>query len=112
MPKRPFSIGLNERLEDPEYATAYLNAALEDSPEGFLLALRDVADARRMSLVARSAQVNRENLYRMLSEKGNPRLNKLSAVLRSLGLKLNVVPSTRTQPPFRPAPARRRTRTT
>ena len=38
---------LRENLQDPEYAAEYLNAAIEDGDEKvFLLALRDVADAR------------------------------------------------------------------
>jgi len=37
--------------------------------------------------------VNRESLYRMLSEKGNPRLSSLSAVLGSIGLRLQIAPS-------------------
>ena len=41
---------LLERLRDPAQATAYLNAALEDEhEETFLLALRDVAAARRLT---------------------------------------------------------------
>src|SRR5258708_3326049 len=36
MPKRsrPYEIGLNERLRDPNYAVGYLNAMWEDSVEG------------------------------------------------------------------------------
>ena len=38
---------LLERLEDPEEAVAYLNAALEEEdPRMFLVALRNVADAQ------------------------------------------------------------------
>src|SRR5713101_2526455 len=75
MPKRsrPYEVGLNERLRDPNYAVGYLNAMWEDSVEGFLLALRQVAPAREgMAELADSAGLNRENLYRMLSEEGNP----------------------------------------
>lgn len=40
---------LLERLRDPEYATGYLNAVLEESDEAaFQLALRDVAEAQQM----------------------------------------------------------------
>ncbi|MCI0382310.1 MAG: hypothetical protein L0207_04590 [Chlamydiae bacterium] len=38
---------LLEQLQDPEEATAYLNAALhDDDPHVFLLALRDIAEAK------------------------------------------------------------------
>lgn len=78
-------------LKDPEYCARYLSAALRDSREGFLVALRDVVEARQgMAKVARDAGVNRENLYRLLSEGGNPRLSSLSSVLEALGLQLLV----------------------
>ena len=85
---------LRERLQDPEYAAEYLNAVLEDEENSddavFLLALRNVAEAFQMSSVAEEAGVNRENLYRMLSSKGNPTLNSLFAVLKALGLRFSV----------------------
>ena len=80
---------LLEDLKDPSYATHYLSAAYADSPEAFLIALRDVADAQMgMKRLAVEAGVNRENLYRMLSEDGNPRLNSLRAVLNALEVKV------------------------
>lgn len=83
---------LMERLRDPEFAMEYLRAALEegDMPEVFLLALRRVAESRGMSRLAREAHLNRENLYRMLGEKGNPELGSLCALLDALGLRLSV----------------------
>lgn len=56
----------------------------------FLLALRDVAEARGMTQVARTANLNRENLYRMLTSNGNPQLSSLNALLHSLGLRLAI----------------------
>jgi probable addiction module antidote protein len=84
---------LLESLADANEAAAYLNAALEDGDnEVFLLALRNVADARvgGMSKLAEETGLNRESLYRMLSENGNPELNSLSRLLQALGLKLAV----------------------
>jgi len=78
-------------LLDPAEAAEYLNAALEDgSQEVFLMALKDVAKARGLSEIARESKLNRENLYRVLSEKGNPKLKSLNSVLHSAGLKLSV----------------------
>lgn len=69
----------------------YLNAALaENDREFFLLALRDIADARGFSKVAQDTLLNRENLYRMLSATGNPQLSSLNALLKSIGLRLAV----------------------
>lgn len=83
--------GLKAALLDPEEAAAYLNAALEeDDPEVFLLALRHVAEARGFTQLAQDTALNRENLYRMLSPTGNPKLTSLNAVLHSLGLRLAV----------------------
>lgn len=90
-PSVPYEDGLKEDLVDPTDALAYLNAALEDgSQEVFLLALRDVAEARGITKIAREALLNRESLYRTLSERGNPRLSSLRALLDALGLKLAI----------------------
>jgi probable addiction module antidote protein len=87
----PYEDGLKNQLTDPTEAVAYLNAALEENDqEVFLLALRDVAEARGFSQLAKETQLNRENLYRMLSNKGNPQLSSLNAILKSLGLRLAV----------------------
>src|SRR5690242_6212978 len=79
-------------LKDPKEAAEYLNASLEDQdPRVFLLALRDVADAHGgVGAVSRTARLNRESLYRMLSKTGNPSLESLAAVLGACGLRLAV----------------------
>ncbi|MEL6929706.1 MAG: addiction module antidote protein, partial [Cyanobacteria bacterium J06600_6] len=79
-------------LKDPDEAREYLNAALEDeNPEVFLLALRDVVEAKSsMSEVAKGTNRNRESLYKTLSEKGNPQLNSVKSILSNLGFKLAV----------------------
>lgn len=88
-----YDLGLKESLANAEEAAAHLNAALEDgSQDVFLMALRDVADARGFTRLARETSLNRENMYRLLSEKGNPQLSSLKALLDALGLKLAVEP--------------------
>ena len=77
-------------LTDPAEASAYLNAALEDSPESFLKALKNVAQARQMTRVAKDAGIQRETLYRSFSEEGNPTFATLSSVLGALGMRLVV----------------------
>lgn len=88
--------GLTESLKDPTEASEYLNAALEDGePEVFLLALRDVVGSYGgMGKLATSTSLNRENLYRMLSTKGNPEFFSLSTVLDAIGFRLAVEPKT------------------
>lgn len=79
-----------ESLKDPDGAAHYPNSCLEgDDARVFLLALRDVAEARGgMRSLSRDAHLNSESLYRMLSRSGNPSLDSLSAVLNACGLRL------------------------
>src|ERR1039458_1225510 len=68
---------LDDLRSDKKYAALYLSAAYDDSLESFLVALRNVAEAQKgLAKVAAKAHVNRENLYRMLSAKGNPQLRR------------------------------------
>ena len=94
---RSYNEALLESLTDPDEAMHYLDAAMEDSPESFLKALRQVAQARQMSQVAKDAGVQRETLYRTLSEEGNPTLATLSSVLGALGMRLSVLSNGKTQ---------------
>jgi len=95
MPKRTSSYRqrLLEDLRDPQEAANYINAAMDDrSPEMFLLALRDVAEAHKMSTVAKGTGVAREAIYRILSQRGNPRLSSLWNLFPTLGLDFFVRP--------------------
>src|SRR5437588_12316783 len=79
---------LFKRLQDPNAAAGYLTAALKEGEETFLLALKDVAEAKGgIAPLAKKSHLNREGLYEMLSEKGNPRFSSLSTILDALGLK-------------------------
>jgi probable addiction module antidote protein len=90
---RPYREALLEALADPIEAAHYLNAAILDSHEMFLKALKNVAQARRnMTNIAKQAGVTRESLYRSLSDEGNPTLDTLNSVLEVLGLKIAVEP--------------------
>jgi probable addiction module antidote protein len=95
--KRKISVSHDEAMvrrlrKDPEFAAEYLKAALEESdePRVLLLALRHLARAHGIAKVAKAAGIERESLYRALSEKGNPRLSTLVAVTRVVGLRLTV----------------------
>jgi len=82
-----------KELEDSDYAAGYLTAALEEGGAVFLLALRDVAQAHGgMAVLAQATKLNRENLYDMLSEAGNPRLSSVTAILDKLGLQVSFQP--------------------
>ena len=81
---------LHRNLRNNAEAANYLQAALEDSQSAFLLALKNVLDARKVAVVARASKVSREHIYQMLAEGGNPTLNSLQRILHALGLRLSV----------------------
>jgi probable addiction module antidote protein len=81
--------------EDPSFADEYLSAALDevDEPGGWealLFALRHIAEAQGMTVIAERAGIKRESLYRALSPKGNPTIKTLLAVISAAELKLSV----------------------
>jgi probable addiction module antidote protein len=77
---------------NPEEAIGYLNLSLENpsEPELFLIALRHVAEAWGFSHLAADTGLNRESMYKMLSERGNPKLSSLVVLLDGMGLRLSV----------------------
>ena len=81
-----------EELKDRDEAAEYLSVCLEDNdPRLFLVAVRHVVGAQGgIAAVARKTGLNREALYRMLSKKGNPRMENLFAILAALGFSLAV----------------------
>jgi len=90
---------LIEKLRDPEETAVYLSVALEEYEEdqdvdAFLLALRTVVDARGgVSELAKRTGLNRQHLYRALSEKGNPTWSTLGAILTGLGFRFTIEPA-------------------
>ena len=96
---RKFRDVVIERFENnPEEAHAYLQVALEEfeedgDTEHLLLALRTVAEAQGgVPELARRIDMEKMTLYKALSEKGNPRLSTIYAILRGLGYKLMLAP--------------------
>ena len=88
---RDFDEIFADELRDPEFVAAFLEAALEDGPENFLIALRDVAKANgRISEVSKKASRGRESLYKALSENGNAEFKTVQSVLDALGMRLSV----------------------
>ncbi|MFA4828226.1 MAG: addiction module antidote protein [Thermodesulfovibrionales bacterium] len=90
--KKDYQEDLIQSLKNSREAAAYLNAAIEEGDrELFLLALRNIAEAQGgVSAIAEKAHLNRENLYRMLSKKGNPEIKSLLTLLSAMGLRLTV----------------------
>lgn len=58
-----------------------------------MCALRNVAEAfGGIAQIAKVTKLNRESLYRTLSEGGNPELRSLTAILGAAGLRLAIRP--------------------
>ena len=78
--------------ENPDYAQEFLNSILEDGEQGeLLIVLRQMTKAfGGVQDVAKKANLNPTQLYRTLSEEGNPELRSLSAILKAMGLRLAV----------------------
>ena len=95
---RPFEETLKERLSDPQYAREFLDVSLEEyekdhNKEALLRAIRYVAEAQGgLSKLAVKTNLNRPNLYKALSEEGNPRLDTIGTILHALGYRLSIEP--------------------
>lgn len=87
---------LIESLKDKEEAALYLQAALDvyqkDGDHRFLLmAFRNVVEAQGgIGKLAEATQLNRESLYRTLSNRGNPKLETFGILLNALGFHLSI----------------------
>ena len=92
---KPWGEYMQGVLQDDAEAAAYLEAAIDEGdPSGLMIALRRLADARGgIATIAERTGLSRETLYRTLSERGNPRLSSLSAILQATGLKLAIAPA-------------------
>jgi len=83
-----------ELRENPEYAEIYLQTALEEIYEeggvyAFLTALRRVVEARGgVGEISRRSGLARQNIYRALSDEGNPTIKTLTEITRAAGVRL------------------------
>ena len=92
---KPWGEYMQGVLQNDAEAAAYLEAAMDEGdPSGLMIALRRLAKARGgIATIAERTGLSRETLYRTLSERGNPRLSSLSAILQATGLKLAITPA-------------------
>jgi len=78
-------------LASDESVAAYLTDILEADDPGLLAAaLGDIARARGMGEIAKSAGITREALYKALRPGSAPRLDTVKKVCAALGLRLVV----------------------
>ncbi len=70
-------------LKEPQEISAYLSEALESNDISILLTvLKNIAEASDTMPIT-AAQLNCENVQKMLDEKGNINLSKLSVLLHN-----------------------------
>jgi probable addiction module antidote protein len=99
---------LIESLQDPAEAQAYLEVAIEEfildhDRAAFLQALRAVAEAQGGLLnLSKKSNLNRQNLYKALSPRGNPKLDTVGSIIKGLGFRISIEldnnPNARTNP--------------
>ena len=76
-------------LAEEDAQAEFLNEALASGDAGYIAhALGVIARARGMSGLAAETGFKRQQLYRSLSEDGNPTLETLTRVMKALGFRL------------------------
>lgn len=80
-------------LDSEEAIAAYLTEILAANDPGLLAAaLGDIARARGMTEIAKSAGITREALYKALRPGSEPRLDTVNRVCAALGVRLVALP--------------------
>lgn len=80
-----------DNLRTPNDIAIYIKEVLEYGDAALTAAaIGNVTRFIGMARISENTGLPRESLYRMFSEKGNPRLSNIIAVLKSIGLKLSV----------------------
>ena len=92
----PFKVA--DHIRGESELAQFLQELLHDGDARMIpSAIRAAADVIGMRELAKRTGLSRETLYRTLSEKGNPRLDTLAAILSAFGLRLSVLPASRTR---------------
>ncbi len=82
-----------EYLTSPEAIAEFVTDALETGDAVYIAkAMGAAARAKGMTELARETGLSREQLYRSFSEKGNPTLKTMIAVMKALGVDMIVQP--------------------
>ena len=83
-----------EHLDSEQAIAEYITIVLEENDPGALAdALGTVARARGMTVVAESAGIAREALYKALRPGAHPRFDTIQRVCAALGVRLAAVPA-------------------
>ena len=80
-----------KELENAEAAEAHLNDAMKSGEAStILLAIKDLAKVSGVVEISKKTGIQREHLYTILSEHGNPTLDNFNAIMDALGYELQV----------------------
>ena len=82
---------LSDEINTREDVIGIIEAALEENDMEFLFkVIGDIARSKGMAQIARELNLNRESLYRSLSQEGNPSFSTVAKVLDNLGFQLSI----------------------
>ena len=80
-----------EFLGTEKLQKGYLDyVAKEGTPEELIEAIKTVAGAKGMSKTAKETGISRSGLYKALSPDGNPTIDTLIKIAKSIGYNLNI----------------------
>jgi probable addiction module antidote protein len=78
-------------INTKEDVYVYLEAAFEENNTDTLLdVIGAIARSKGMAQISKDLNLNRESLYRSLSQEGNPSFNTIVKVLDNLGYQLSI----------------------
>ncbi len=95
---KKFDQYLIESLKDTKTAKAFLDTAIYEFEQdghvaAFMLALRYLAEAKGgINVLSEKTQLNRQNLYKILTSKTTPRLDTTLSIMKGLGYPFRVSP--------------------
>jgi len=82
---------LADEIETKEDVVGILDAALEENDMEFLFkVIGDIARSKGMAQIAGELKLNRANLYRSLSQNGNPSFSTIAKILNNLGFQRSI----------------------
>jgi probable addiction module antidote protein len=82
---------LADEIKTKEDVIGILEAALEENDTEFLFkVIGDIARSKGMAQISRELNLNRESLYRSLSQDGNPSFSTVAKVLDNMGFQLSI----------------------
>lgn len=89
MSEKLYEYNFEERLDDAEAIEIFLQDAFETNDPGYIAnAIGVVAKSKGMAEIARKTGLSREQLYKSLSQKGNPTLRTFLSVLSAVDFEI------------------------